>query len=41
LHWLVFHPEHGFIAWLLDLRRRFDLPADADVFEIAATLLRR
>jgi hypothetical protein len=41
LHWLVFHPEHGFIAWLLDLRRRFSLPADADVFEMAATLLRR
>jgi hypothetical protein len=41
LHWLVFHPEHGFVAWLLDFRRRFNLPADADVFEVAATLLGR
>jgi hypothetical protein len=41
LHRLVFHPEHGFIAWVLDFRRRFSLPVDADVFEVAATLLRR
>lgn len=35
LHTLLFHPQRGFLAWLLHLRRRFDLPRDADIFQSA------
>jgi len=38
LHTLLFHPQHGFIPWLLDLRRRFDLPRDLDIFHTAERL---
>lgn len=38
LHTLLFHPEHGFLAWLLHLRRHFELPAALDVFETAEAL---
>lgn len=40
LHTLLFHPERGFLAWLLDLRRRFRLPLELDVFETAEALRR-
>ena len=36
LHLLLFHPREGFIAWLLDLRRRFGWQAGANVGQIAA-----
>ncbi len=40
LHTLLFHPERGFLAWLLHLRRRFELPGGSDVFETAESLRR-
>jgi len=36
LHLVLFHPREGFIAWLLDLRRRFGWQAGANVGQIAA-----
>ncbi len=35
LHLLLFHPQEGFLAWILDLRERFSLRADANVHEMA------
>ncbi|MGH9432811.1 MAG: hypothetical protein ACRD3T_14825 [Terriglobia bacterium] len=35
LHYLLFHPEEGFIAWLLDLRERLGLASDASIRQIA------
>ena len=35
LHLLLFHPEEGFIAWALDLRRRFGWQAGINVEEMA------
>jgi hypothetical protein len=35
LHLLLFHPEEGFLAWILDLRQRFGLKVGADVHEMA------
>jgi hypothetical protein len=35
LHLLLFHPEEGFLAWILDLRRRFSLKEGANVHEMA------
>jgi hypothetical protein len=35
LHHLLFHPQEGFLAWLLDLRARFEWKPDANVGEIA------
>ncbi|HVF88200.1 MAG TPA: hypothetical protein VM866_11450 [Pyrinomonadaceae bacterium] len=35
LHELYFNPEHGLIAWLLYLRRRFDWPAEWNVKRMA------
>ncbi|MCZ6515541.1 MAG: hypothetical protein O6850_06725 [Acidobacteria bacterium] len=36
LHRLLFDPEEGFLAWLLDLRARLGLPEEAGVAETAA-----
>jgi len=35
LHRLLFHPEDGFVAWILDLRERFAWQAEANVLEMA------
>jgi hypothetical protein len=35
LHLLLFHPQEGFLAWILDLRERFSLKAGANVHEMA------
>jgi hypothetical protein len=35
LHTLLFHPEEGFLAWVLDLRERFGLKAEANVQDVA------
>jgi hypothetical protein len=35
LHLLLFHPQEGFLAWILNLRDRFSLKADASVNEMA------
>jgi hypothetical protein len=35
LHTLLFHPEEGFLAWVLDLRDRFGMKAEANVQEMA------
>lgn len=35
LHLLLFHPQEGFLAWLLDLRERFSLKVGANVHEMA------
>ncbi len=35
LHHLLFHPQEGFIAWVLDLRRRFGWKAAANVRNMA------
>ncbi len=35
LHLLLFHPQEGFLAWILDLRERFDLKVGANVHEMA------
>jgi hypothetical protein len=36
LHYLLFHPEEGFVAWVLDLQRRFGWATDANVADRAA-----
>ncbi len=36
LHRLLFHPAEGFLAWILDLRSRFDWKPEASVREMAA-----
>lgn len=36
LHRLLFHPQDGFIAWILDLRQRLGLRRDAGVNDMAA-----
>src|SRR4029077_7170513 len=35
LHLLFFHPQEGFLAWILDLRERFSLKVGANVHEMA------
>jgi hypothetical protein len=35
LHRLLFHPQEGFLAWLLDLRSRFEWKPEANVQEMA------
>ena len=35
LHRLLFHPEDGFLAWILDLRERFGWRREASVLEMA------
>ncbi|MBI1940704.1 MAG: hypothetical protein HYS33_04250 [Acidobacteria bacterium] len=35
LHHLLFHPEEGFLAWILDLRARFGWKAEANIREMA------
>ena len=35
LHLLLFHPQEGFLAWILDLRERFSLRVGASVHEMA------
>ena len=35
LHLLLFHPQEGFLAWILDLRERFSLKVGANVHEMA------
>jgi hypothetical protein len=35
LHHLLFHPEEGFLAWILDLRERFHLRDDLNVSGLA------
>jgi len=35
LHLLLFHPEEGFLAWILDLRQRFDLGDELNVSGMA------
>jgi hypothetical protein len=35
LHTLLFHPEEGFLAWILDLRERFALKAELNVHGMA------
>jgi len=35
LHTLLFHPEEGFLAWVLDLRNRFGLKTEASVEDMA------
>jgi hypothetical protein len=35
LHHLLFHPEEGFLPWLLDLRRRFAWPTTMNIQTIA------
>jgi hypothetical protein len=35
LHALLFHPEEGFVAWILSLRERFDLKPEWNVHEMA------
>src|ERR1700730_10529566 len=35
LHLLLFHPQEGFLAWILDLRGRFSLKVGANVHEMA------
>jgi hypothetical protein len=35
LHHLLFHPEDGFLAWILDLRERFGWKREANVLEMA------
>lgn len=35
LHHLLFHPEDGFLAWILELRERFGWKREANVLEIA------
>jgi hypothetical protein len=35
LHRLLFHPEEGFLAWILTLRRRFAWKPDATVSQMA------
>lgn len=35
LHYLIFHPQDGFLAWLLDLRTRFGWNAAWDVATVA------
>lgn len=36
LHHLLFHPQEGFLAWILDLSSRFGWTTGSTVFEIAA-----
>lgn len=36
LHRLLFHPQEGFLAWVLDFRARFAWKSDANVHEMAA-----
>jgi hypothetical protein len=35
LHYLLFHPEDGFLAWILDLRARFGWKPETSVLEMA------
>lgn len=35
LHRLLFHPQDGFVAWILDLRHRFGWEGEANVEEMA------
>jgi len=35
LHLLLFHPQEGFLAWILDLGERFSLKVGANVHEMA------
>jgi hypothetical protein len=35
LHALLFHPEEGFLAWILHLRERFDLKPELNVHGMA------
>jgi hypothetical protein len=35
LHALLFHPEEGFLAWILHLRERFDLKPELNVHDMA------
>jgi hypothetical protein len=35
LHALLFHPEEGFLAWILDLRERFALKPELNVHAMA------
>jgi hypothetical protein len=35
LHHLLFHPQEGFLAWVLDLRSRFEWRPEANVQEMA------
>jgi hypothetical protein len=35
LHHLLFHPEDGFLAWILDLRERLGWKREASVLEMA------
>ena len=35
LHRLLFHPQEGFLAWVLDLRERFGFNSDANVWDMA------
>jgi len=35
LHHLLFHPEEGLIAWLLDLKRRFGWKQEMSVYQMA------
>ncbi len=35
LHHLLFHPQEGFLAWILDLRQRFDWKRGANVDDMA------
>jgi len=36
LHCLLFHPQEGFVAWLIDLRRRFGWGSGMNVEQMAA-----
>jgi len=35
LHHLLFHPEEGLLAWLMDLRRRLAFPSELNIAQIA------
>ena len=41
LHSLLFHPQEGFIAWILDLRRRVGLKSKHNVSDMAAWCLQQ
>lgn len=35
LHHLLFHPEEGLLAWIMDLRRRLAFPSELNIAQIA------